>query len=130
MTQDSKFERWLSEAEHATSRSRTIPTILIFTRGWGRNFLFLSNRPALLCCNPEQITELLFLENSCQDSRRRSFWSQWCITGRPLAKHCSFKYIRVLAVYNHFFVVIELTLCSNERNFLLLPPRIDNRHSL
>ena len=31
-TQDSKFEPW-----HATSRSRRLPTILTFTRGWGRN---------------------------------------------------------------------------------------------
>ena len=36
-TQDSKFELWQSEAEHATSRSRRLPTILTFTRGWGRN---------------------------------------------------------------------------------------------
>ena len=36
-TQDSKFEPWRSEPEHATSRSRRIPTILTFTRGWGRN---------------------------------------------------------------------------------------------
>ena len=36
-TQDSKFEPWRSESEHATSRSRRLPTILIFTRGWGRN---------------------------------------------------------------------------------------------
>ena len=44
-TQDSKCEPWRSEAEHATSRSRKLPTILTFTRGWGRNiFLFLSNR--------------------------------------------------------------------------------------
>ena len=28
---------WRSEAEHATSRSRRLPTILTFTRGWGRN---------------------------------------------------------------------------------------------
>ena len=35
--QDSKFEPWRSEAEHATSRSRRFPTILTFTRGWGRN---------------------------------------------------------------------------------------------
>ena len=40
-TQDSKFKPWRSEAEHATSRSRRLPTILTFTRGWGRNiFLF------------------------------------------------------------------------------------------
>ena len=36
-TQDSKFEPWRSEAKHATSRSRRLPTILTFTRGWGRN---------------------------------------------------------------------------------------------
>ena len=36
-TQYSKFEPWQSEAEHATSRSRRLPAILTFTRGWGRN---------------------------------------------------------------------------------------------
>ena len=36
-TMDSKFEPWRSESEHATSRSRRLPTILTFTRGWGRN---------------------------------------------------------------------------------------------
>ena len=40
-TQDSKFEPWRSEIEHATSRSRRLPTILIFTRGWGRNIFCL-----------------------------------------------------------------------------------------
>ena len=40
-TQDSKFEPWRSEAEHATSRSRRLPTILTFTRGWGRNMFDL-----------------------------------------------------------------------------------------
>ena len=43
-THDSKFEPWRSEAEHATSRSRTLPTILSFTRGWGRN-IFVSFKP-------------------------------------------------------------------------------------
>ena len=43
-TQDSKFEPWRSEAEHATSRSRRLPTILTFTRGWGRN-TFVSFEP-------------------------------------------------------------------------------------
>ena len=42
--QDSKFEPWRSEAEHATSRSRRLPTILTFTRGWGRN-IFVSFKP-------------------------------------------------------------------------------------
>ena len=43
-TQDSKFEPWRSEAEHATSRSRRLPTILSFPRGWGRN-IFVSFKP-------------------------------------------------------------------------------------
>ena len=43
-TQDSKFEPWRSEADHATSRSRWLPTILTFTRGWGRNN-FVSFKP-------------------------------------------------------------------------------------
>ena len=43
-TQNSKFEPWRSEAEHATSRSRRLPTILTFTRGWGRNN-FVSFKP-------------------------------------------------------------------------------------
>ena len=43
-TQDSKFVPWRSEAEHATPRSRRLPTILTFTRGWGRNN-FVSFKP-------------------------------------------------------------------------------------
>ena len=43
-TQDSKFEPWRSEAEHTTSRSRRLPTILSFTRGWGRN-IFVYFKP-------------------------------------------------------------------------------------
>ena len=40
-TQDSKFEPWRSEAEHATSRSQRLPTILSFTRWWGgKHFCF------------------------------------------------------------------------------------------
>ena len=43
-TQDSKFKPWRSEAEHATSWSRKLPTILSFTSGWGRN-IFASFKP-------------------------------------------------------------------------------------
>ena len=35
--QDSKFEPWRPEADHATSRSRRLHTIPTFTRGWGKN---------------------------------------------------------------------------------------------
>ena len=44
-THDSKFEPWRSEAEHATSRPRRLPTILSFTRGWVKN-IFVSLKPA------------------------------------------------------------------------------------
>ena len=43
-TQNSKFEPWRSETEHANSRSRRLPTILTFTCGWGRN-IFVSLKP-------------------------------------------------------------------------------------
>ena len=50
-TQYSKFEPWRSEAEHAASRSRRLPTILTFTRGWGRN-VFVSFKPPRLGTEP------------------------------------------------------------------------------
>ena len=40
-THDSKFKSWMSEAKHATSRSRRLPTILRFMSGWGRD-IFVS----------------------------------------------------------------------------------------
>ena len=53
-TQDAKFEPWRSEAEHATSRSRRLPTILSFTRGWGRN-IFVSFKPPWLGTEPRTL---------------------------------------------------------------------------
>ena len=53
-TQDSKFEPWRSEAEHATSRSRRLPTILTFTRGRGRN-IFVSFKPPRLGTEPRTL---------------------------------------------------------------------------
>ena len=41
-TQDSKFESWRSEAEHATSRSQRLPTILnIYERARKKYFVYL-----------------------------------------------------------------------------------------
>ena len=69
-TQDSKFEPWRSEAEHATSRSRRLPTILAFPRGWGRSiFLFLSNRR-----NREPNPELWRERQRCQETEDTSHW--------------------------------------------------------
>ena len=53
-TQDSKFKPWRSEAEHATSRSRRLPTILTFTRGWGRN-IFVSFKPPIPGTEPRTL---------------------------------------------------------------------------
>ena len=54
-TQDSKFMPWRSEAEHATSRSRRLPTILTFTRGRGRN-IFVSFKPPRPGTKPRTLT--------------------------------------------------------------------------
>ena len=43
--QDSKFKPSRSEAEHATSQSQRLPTILSFTSGWGRNILLFFFKP-------------------------------------------------------------------------------------
>ena len=51
-TQDAKYKSWRSEAEHATSRSRRLLTILSFTSGWGRN-IFVSCKPLRPAKNPE-----------------------------------------------------------------------------
>ena len=38
------MEPWRSEAEHATSRSRRLPTIRVLRVDWEETFLFLLNR--------------------------------------------------------------------------------------
>ena len=38
------IQPWRSEAEHATSRSRRLPTILVLHCEWGRNIYVSSNR--------------------------------------------------------------------------------------
>ena len=67
-TQDSKFEPSRSETEHATSRSRRLPTILSFTRGWGRN-IFVSFKPPRPGTKPRIFWQWLawhrYLYNGC-----------------------------------------------------------------
>ena len=53
-TQDSKFMPWRSEAEHATSGSQRLPTILTLTRGWGRN-IFVSFKPPIPGTEPRTL---------------------------------------------------------------------------
>ena len=72
-TQDSKFEPWRSEAEHATSRSRRLPTILTFTRGWGRNN-FVSFKPPRPGTEPRTLAwkaaVLTTTHGRCKDNSR------------------------------------------------------------
>ena len=58
-TQDSKFEPWRSEAEHATSRSRRLPTILTFTRG-------------VDCCTAREMTSSIW--ETCAYFRWHVWW--------------------------------------------------------
>ena len=72
-TQDWKFEPWRSEAEHATSRSRRLPTILTFTRGWGRN-IFVSFKPPRPGTEPRTLTHLtLCIASATLPDKRKMF---------------------------------------------------------
>ena len=51
---DSKLKPWRSEAEHATSRSQRLPTILNFMSGWGRN-IFVFFKPPRLGNEPQTL---------------------------------------------------------------------------
>ena len=53
-TQDSKFEPWRSEAEHATSRSRRLPTILTSHED-GEGTFFVSFQPPRLGTEPRAL---------------------------------------------------------------------------
>ena len=94
-TQDSKFEPWRSEAEHATSRSRRLPTIVTFTRGWGRNN-FVSFKP------PRPGTEPNLLSNQ----RKAYFYFGSSSTVGKL--YCSTK--TMLKNYNYYVLPNAFTL--------------------
>ena len=64
-THDSKFKPWSSDSEHATSRTRRLPTILSFTSVWGKN-IFVSfklprsgNEPRTLAWKAAVLTSTL-----------------------------------------------------------------------
>ena len=74
-TQDSKFEPWRSEAEHATSRSRRLPTILTFTRGWGRN-IFVSFKPPRPGTEPRTLAWKAAVLTTTLGPPPPEFWSE------------------------------------------------------
>ena len=83
-TQDSKFEPWRSEAEHATSRSRRLPTILTFTHGWGRN-IFVSFKPPRPGTEPRTLAWKAAVLTTTLGPPPFSF--KWCI--RPQYDFCA-----------------------------------------
>ena len=79
-TQDSKFEPWRSEAEYATSRSRRLPTILTFTRGWGRN-IFVSLKPPRPGTEPRTLAwKAAVLTTTTTLGPPPLSWSVMCVT--------------------------------------------------
>ena len=96
-TQDSKFEPWWSEAEHATSRSRRLPTILTFTRGWRRN-IFVSLKPPRPGTEPQTLA-----------------WKAAVLTTTlgppPKVKLCSRYFISGLSAKNTHVIIFILWQC-------------------
>ena len=91
-TQDSKFEPWRSEAEHATSRSRRLPTILTFTRGWGRNN-FVSFKPPRPGTEPRTLAwKAAVLTTTLGPPPFRRYRSDWIDLTESLLFH-KFKFI-------------------------------------
>ena len=96
-TQNSKLKPWRSEAEHATSRSWRLPTILSFTSAWGRN-IFVSvksprpgNKPRTLAWKAALLTTTLGHppNNMCKSSLVEYAWrySQG-YPAKPGYSHC------------------------------------------
>ena len=109
-TQDSKFEPWRSEAEHATSRSRRLPTILTFTRGWGRNN-FVSfkpprpgTEPRTLAWKAAVLTTTLGPPPMIFEMRTLTLWVR---ASQPLSQGCT-------QPYQIFTSEREKTVCSFE----------------
>ena len=75
-TQDSKFEPWRSEAEHATSRSRRLPTILTFTHRGGRN-IFVSFKPPRPGTEPRTLAWKAVVLTTTLGPPRGWKWNEW-----------------------------------------------------
>ena len=76
-TQDSKFEPWRSEVAHAISQSPRLPTILTFTRGWGRN-IFVSFKPPKPGTEPRTLAwKAAVLTTTLGPPHRHARWKIW-----------------------------------------------------
>ena len=109
-TQDSKFEPWRSEAEHATSRSRSLPTILTFTRGWGRN-IFVSFKQDIVRTRQSEGGGIL-REQAAQQTHDIVemlfwFWANVWDDGSGLKQHC------ILYLLGYSVIQMKTRRCFN-----------------
>ena len=100
-TQDSKFEPWRSEAEHATSRSRRLPTILTFTRGWGRN-IFVSFKPPRPGTEPRTLSWKAAVLTTTLGPPPNAWWTSCIFLCASTSAHifCTLKNISVFTRVN------------------------------
>ena len=114
-TQDSKFEPWRSEAENATTRSRRLPTILSFTRGWGRN-IFVSFKPP----RPGTETRTLAWKAAVLTTtlgpppitRRVHYWTNIGPYYKPTAVQSKRQYLLTLQVSGYCLLNLKSSICS------------------
>ena len=98
-TQDSKFEPWRSEAEHATSRSRRLPTILTFTRGWGRNN-FVSFKPPGPGTEPRTLAWKAAVLTTTLGPPPSSFEAGNCVS------NSSFKWRKIELLHQYIWILV------------------------
>ena len=77
-TQDSKSKPWRPEAEHATSRSRRLPTILTFTRGWNIFCFFQTAETGNPPMRSQESTDTLSSCNQQQQQQQQQRQRQRC----------------------------------------------------
>ena len=96
-----EIEPWRSEAEHATSRSRRLPIILTFTRGWGRN-IFVSFKPPRPGTEPRtpawKAAVLTTTLGPPPFTKQIKFFG---IISIPIQHHRMGHYINIMVLYNH-----------------------------
>ena len=109
-TQDSKFEPWRSEAEHATSRSRRLPTILTFTRGWGRNN-FVSFKPPRPGTEPRTLAWKAAVLTTTLGPHWLIDWDRLQLN---LKVNCRFKddYLKTWSRHVHLTVICQFMCCN------------------
>ena len=107
-TQDSKFEPWWSEAEHATSRSRRLPTILNFYECGEETFCFFETLRPEWDTNTRSPT---FQAGSFNHCTRTPPHIRYKIVNVKLQKH----YFLLLLIFILKWAWLEMSLGCPER---------------